>query len=191
MPTGKLRCYFAYNSPYAFLANTRLEMELASLDVEIEYKPIYSPRRPGGPEPDPRKLRYLFEDVGRFAKAYGLDMKPGPIADTRKACLGFLFAQEQGRGKTYHDAVYEARFLQARDIGSEETLAEIAVRVGFEREAFLKALEDKRYAAALEASNRHAEEDEVFGVPFFVYENQRFWGNDRIEWLIREIRQRL
>ena len=113
MSRHKVRFYFAYNSPYAFLANSRLERALTNVDVEVEYKPVYSPRSPGSPGPDPRKLRYLFEDVGRFAELYGLKLNPGPMADTRKACLGFLYARDCGRGKAYHDAVYRARFLDA------------------------------------------------------------------------------
>ncbi len=27
----------------------------------------------------------------------------------------------------------------------------------------------------------------VFGVPFFVYKDSIYWGNDRLEWLLREI----
>ncbi len=43
--------YFAYNSPYAFLANTRIEAALAPYDVALVRKPVYSPR-PGGQQPD-------------------------------------------------------------------------------------------------------------------------------------------
>ena len=28
----------------------------------------------------------------------------------------------------------------------------------------------------------------MFGVPLFVYRGEPFWGNDRIEWLVRAIR---
>ncbi len=190
MSRHKVRFYFAYNSPYAFLANSRLERALTNVDVEVEYKPVYSPRSPGSPGPDSRKLRYLFEDVGRFAELYGLKLNPGPMADTRKACLGFLYARDCGRGKAYHDAVYRARFLDARDIGSEETLAEIAKDVGLDRQGFLNALSDTRFEAELAQSNEEAEKEEVFGFPFFIVGSQRFWGNDRIEWLVRELQKK-
>jgi len=85
----KVRFYFAYNSPYSFLANSRLEKELAALGAEVEYRPVYSPRTGGGPDFNSPKLKYLFEDVQRFADAYGRALNPGPFADTRKACLGF------------------------------------------------------------------------------------------------------
>ena len=34
---------------------------------------------------------------------------------------------------------------------------------------------------------RDAGTDGVFGFPFFLFRGQRFWGNDRIEWLVRAI----
>jgi len=30
---------------------------------------------------------------------------------------------------------------------------------------------------------KRAQQDRLFGVPFFVYRGEKFWGNDRIEWL--------
>ena len=189
MENKRVRFYFAYNSPYSFLANTRIERELAPFGVEIDYKPVYSPRTGGGPDLNSPRIKYIFEDVGRFAEVYGLALKPGPFADTRKACLGLFFAKEKGRGKTFHDDVYRARWLEGKDIGREETLAEIATRLGLDRQAFLTALEDARYEAALGASNKDAAADEVFGFPFFIYEGKKFWGNDRVEWLVRELKK--
>lgn len=68
----------------------------------------------------------------------------------------------------------------------EEVLAGIAERSGLDRQEFLAALQDARYEAALERSNKEAEADGVFGFPFFIYEGQKFWGNDRLEWLVQE-----
>ena len=188
MDERTVKFYFAYNSPYAFLANTRLERDIASLGVAVDYKPVYSPRTGNGPDPASPRIRYIFEDVRRFAEAYGLPMNPGPFADTRNACIGFLFARADGRGKAYHDGVYAARFLEAQDIGRPETLADIAERAGLERPRFLAALDDPVWAAGLAASNEDARTDGVFGFPFFLFRGQRFWGNDRIEWLAQAVR---
>ena len=185
MAQRTVRFYFAYNSPYAFLANTRLARELAPFGVAIDYKPIYSPRSGPARDMSSPRMRYLFEDVRRFADAYGLTLNPGPIADTQRACLGFLFAREEGRGLAYHDAVYAARFLEGRDVGDVETLTAIAEQAGLNGSRFVAALDDPRWAAALAQHGQDAAADEVFGFPFFVFRQQRFWGNDRIEWLVR------
>ncbi len=187
MDARTVRFYFAYNSPYAFLASARLERELAPLSVAVQYQPVYSPRTGGGPDPNSPRIKYMAEDVRRFADAYGLHMNPGPFADTRLACLGFLYARAEGRGKVYHDGVYAARFLEAQDIGQPKTLAAIAERAGLDAGCFLAALKDEQWEAALQASNQAAQADGVFGFPFFVFQGQHFWGNDRIEWLIRAI----
>jgi 2-hydroxychromene-2-carboxylate isomerase len=50
-------------------------------------------------------------------------------------------------------------------------------------------LDDPKVAAALERSNREAEADGAFGFPFFVWSGKHFWGNDRLEWLVRAIEQ--
>jgi 2-hydroxychromene-2-carboxylate isomerase/cation transport regulator ChaC len=183
----KVRFYFAYNSPYAFLASQRLEKELAPYAPEVEYKPVYSPRSGGGPDPNSPRIKYVLEDIRRFAAAYGLQLKPGPFADSKKACIGFLYANAHGRGRAYHDRVYCARWLEGQDIANEETLAAIAEQAGFNRAEFLAALADPRYEAALLASNQDAQADGAFGFPFFLYEGKRFWGNDRLEWLVREM----
>jgi 2-hydroxychromene-2-carboxylate isomerase len=191
MQNPHVRFYFAYNSPYAFLAHTRIERMLAPFGATIEYKPVYQARTT--PVPDDYmqspKFRYVFEDVVRFADAYGLRLRPGPFTDTRRACLGFLHANARGRGKPYHDRVFAARFLEEADIGSDETLARIAEQAGLDRRQFLAALDDPATEEALAWSNRDAEADGAFGFPFFVWNGKHFWGNDRIEWLVRAIGQ--
>lgn len=181
--------YFAFNSPYSFLASSRIERELAPLNVELRCKPVYSPRAGGAPDPNSPKFRYMFEDVRRFADAYGLKLNPGPLADTRNACIGFLFAQDRGVGAAFRHSVYAARFLEAKNIGDQEVLAHAAGQCDLDRDEFIAALKDQRYLGALDSSNKEAAADGVFGFPFFVADGKRFWGNDRIEWLIREIQK--
>lgn len=189
MAKGKVGFYFAYNSPYAFLGDSRIDGELAPLGVEIERKPIYSPpASSGGPDFNSPRMKYLFKDVSRFADAYGLALNPGPFANTQKACLGFFFAREKGCEEAYHHGVYGARWLEGKDIGDEGVLGDIAEKCGLDRTEFLAALDNPKYAEALAASNKEGETDEVFGFPTFMYEGEKFWGNDRIEWLVRHIK---
>ena len=192
MNEDRVKFYFAYNSPYAFLANTRIGKALAPLGATIEYKPVYRPRTGGGgPDMGSPRMRYIVEDIARFAKAYGLTLNMGAFADTGQACRGFLFADKAGKGTPYHDRVFEARWLEGRDIGDQQTLVAIADRCGLDRTMFVEAVEQESpYAAALERCNAEAETDGVFGIPFFVYAGCKFWGNDRIEWLVAEIRER-
>ena len=169
MSKNRVTFYFAYNSPYAFLANTRIDRELATLGVDVDPVPVYRPRAGGGgPDMNSPRMRYIIQDVARFAEAYGLDIDPGPFSDTGRACRGYLFAKDAGGGTPFYDRVYEARWLEGKDIGDAGILAAIADRCGLDGDAFRQAIDaESPCAARLEACNEQAEADGVFGFPFF------------------------
>ncbi len=41
--------------------------------------------------------------------------------------------------------------------------------------------------ADLDACFAEADRDKVFGVPTFIVDGEPFWGEDRIEWVIRKL----
>ena len=84
-------------------------------------------------------------------------------------------------------ALYNARFLQGKDIGDENILREIATVNGLDAQALIDAPGDRQYKKKLLRGMSNAKHAGVFGVPFFVYKDSAYWGNDRLEWLVREI----
>ena len=55
-------------------------------------------------------------------------------------------------------------------------------------QAVLAAADDPSWRGALWRGFERMRHDRVFGVPTFVLDDQRFWGNDRFEWLLRALR---
>jgi predicted DsbA family dithiol-disulfide isomerase len=48
---------------------------------------------------------------------YGIEMKQGPFGiDSRPALIGDKYAEAQGKGDAYHDAVFRAYWLRWRCI---------------------------------------------------------------------------
>jgi 2-hydroxychromene-2-carboxylate isomerase len=78
-----------------------------------------------------------------------------------------------------------ARFSQGLDLERDETLRDLAIGAGLDDAALLVAAETRSSAPIV--PNDVAAVEQVFGVPTFVYKGQLFWGNDRIEWLVRAI----
>jgi 2-hydroxychromene-2-carboxylate isomerase len=189
-PVKTVTFYFSYNSPYAFLANTRIAREVAPFDVTLVRRPVYLPHTGAPPDLTTPRMSYVVEDVARFAEAYGLDFDPGPWVDTRRACLAFFAAEASGHGVGFHDAIFRARWLEGGDIASDAVLAAAGETAGLDGAALVERLGEARFAEALERSNAAAAADRVFGVPTFVYGTERFWGNDRIEWLVRALQKR-
>ena len=46
---------------------------------------------------------------------------------------------------------------------------------------------DPKWKDAVMAGFAHTRDDGAFGVPLFIYRGERFWGNDRLDWLLREV----
>ncbi len=184
--------YFAYLSPYAFLANTRIEQALEPTGATLRYYPLAHSGSSEGPAINPARLAYIIDqDIPRFAEEYELRFTSKPILnESYTASMGFLYAQEQGMGAKYNDLVFRARWSDGKDISEPEVLTTIAEQAGLDADAFWEAVGEPSYKDKLAQIKQQAAAAGVFGVPFFVYETKKFWGNDRIDWLVRELEKR-
>jgi predicted DsbA family dithiol-disulfide isomerase len=104
---------------------------------------------------------------------YGLEINSGPFGiDSRPALVGAKFAEAQGVGDAYHDAIFRAYWQDAKNIEDLDVLAEVATAVGLDREQFLAALNDPRHQQAVIADVEQAFQYGLSGVPALVYNNK-------------------
>jgi 2-hydroxychromene-2-carboxylate isomerase len=187
----RVEMYFSFRSPYSWLGFLRLNRAIPDLGVEVDFTPVFP--NPKGPEPqvtaDPRRRHYLIEDVERITAAYGLEVKwPGKVdTDWARPHLAAICAEDLGRGREFIEAGFRARFQQGLDLGADETLAGVSTEAGLDPEALMAACEAPEYRDRLQVGFARAEQNRLFGVPFCTFRGRKFWGNDRLEWLIREI----
>lgn len=101
---------------------------------------------------------------------YGLELNRGPLGiSSRAALIGAKFAEAQGKGPAYHDAMLRAYWQRANNIGDVEVLAGIAHSIGLERNAFLASLQDEQYGAQVEADVEQAYYYGLTGVPALIF----------------------
>lgn len=185
-----LRFYFSFRSPYAWLAFYRLAQVIPNLPVTVEYIPIFPSIDPKNDPPvDTRKINYKKEDIERFAEAFGLPLCwPDPF-DTGwiRPHAAYLFAQDQGWGFKFALSAYAARFSEGRDIGTDKVIAAVAGTCDLDASAVVGAADDRDIQARVMQGMAGRQASGVFGVPFFIYRGSKYWGNDRIEWLLRHI----
>ncbi len=104
---------------------------------------------------------------------YGLEIDTGPFGiDSRPALVGAKFAEAQGVGEAFHDAVFRAYWQDAQNIEDLEVLAGLATAVGLDRDQFLAALDDPQYQQAMLADVQQAFQYGLSGVPALVYNNK-------------------
>ncbi len=104
---------------------------------------------------------------------YGVEMNSGPFGiNSRPALVGAKYAESQGVGAAYHDAIFRAYWLDAQPIDHLEVLASIAESVGLDRQAFQAALSDPQYMAQVTEDIELASAYGLSGVPAIVYEQR-------------------
>ena len=125
-------------------------------------------------------LADLFAGRGLDIKAMHAQMKARMDAEglpygERTHTYNSRLAQELGKwadtqpaGEAFHDAMFRAYFVEARDISQPAVLLEIAQSVGLPIDAAREVLEKRTYRAAVDADWKLSREYGITGVPTFV-----------------------
>jgi len=131
--------------------------------------------RPAGSLPLPPEYRARIE-AGRprlnalACEQYGVELNPGPFGiNSWPALVGSKYAEAQGRGPAYHEAVFAAYWQHARAIDDPQVLAAIASEVGLDPAAFLAALDDSTFQDAVSADVAEAQAYGLTGVPAHIF----------------------
>lgn len=138
------------------------------LNVKFTHFPLH-PETPAEGKPrtaNPERDRQMKERMD----AEGL-----PYAGNRAMTYNSRLAQElakwaesKGKGYEIHDPLFRAFFVDGKNIGDVEVLAEIAAKVGLARDEAVEALASRSFQAAVDEDWRRSAELGVTAVPTFV-----------------------
>ena len=84
-------------------------------------------------------------------------------------------------------AILTAAWAEERDVSDAATLEAIAAATGHDGAALLAAAEREETAKAYAANSREAVSRGVFGSPSYVYKDEVYWGQDRLDFLDRAL----
>ena len=183
--------YFTVLSPFTYLAGDRLEKIAAKHGATVSYKPVDIMKlfsEMGGTPPAQRhesRKEYRLQDLKHLQKASGLPLNLQPAhwpTDQKPASAMIVAAAKAGQDAgALTQAVLRAVWAEDKDIADEATLTEIAQTAGIDLEAVKPHLADG--AAAFEPMTAAGMEAGVFGSPFYIVDDERFWGQDRLDHL--------
>ena len=180
---ARIRTWFTFRSPYAYLGVHKAFKAGIPLHLVATW-----PTGEVGSTSTSRKRAYLIEDCLRLFEEEGLPFAPPvDVKDWKRPHAAFHVAQNAGKADAFVLAAYRARWSESKDLADPAVIGGIAEETGLDPQRAIDAMDDAEIHAALERSRREFEQDEIVGVPFFVYEGQRFWGQDRIDALLHHI----
>jgi len=184
--------YFDFGSPAAYLAYTQLPRLAGETGATVVMKPILlggvfqaSGNRP--PASVPLKGSYLFRDMSRFARRYGvpLNMNPFfPIITTTlmRMDLG-LHLRNDPSLKHFRDTVFQAIWVDERNLNDPAIVGAVLTEAGFDPAALLALASEQSIKDELKTVTLAAVERGVFGAPTFFVGDEMFWGQDRLDFV--------
>ena len=182
MEPKEVKMYSDYKSPFAYLAfDPAFELE-RRYRIRLRWIPFQLRIKGKGERSQysEHKARYSYLDARRWAKARGLLIRgPLKVYDTRPALIGGLYAETQGRLKDYSRKAFELFFRREFEADQPEAVATLIDHLGISGGAYRDYL-DGVGAARYDSAQAEAAQDNVFGVPLFMFEREPFWGHDRI-----------
>ncbi|WP_338083496.1 DsbA family oxidoreductase [Fictibacillus nanhaiensis] len=110
------------------------------------------------------------QNMVQMAKEVGLEyhMDTLILTNTFDAHRLAMFAKTQGLMKEMTERILRAYYTESKHIGDHETLMELAVEVGLNREAVEKMLASDEMADVVRTDEQTAQQYGVTGVPFYL-----------------------
>ena len=192
--------YFAVVSPWSYLGHDRFVALAARHGATIGVKPIDLSRVfpvSGGlplPKRAPQRQAYRLVELRRWRDHLGipLNLQPKFAASGGDLAARWVLAAAEGAAAAALDlagAIMRARWAEERDIADEATLAAIAAALGQDGSGLAARAAAPDIQARYDACTQEAIDRQVFGVPTYVYRDEPFWGQDRLDFLDRALAQ--
>ncbi|SEK87142.1 2-hydroxychromene-2-carboxylate isomerase [Roseivivax marinus] len=189
--------FFSTLSPFSYLAGLRLEEIAAERGATITYKPmdiIALFARTGGTPPaqrHPSRQEYRAQEILRQSKKTGLPMSLAPSfwpTNPAPSSYAIIAAQRAGGGNVgaLVHAILRACWAENRDIAEDGVIRGALEEAGFDPTLASSGLlaGAEIYASNLEEAIARG----AFGSPFYITgDEQRFWGQDRLDDLDRHL----
>jgi 2-hydroxychromene-2-carboxylate isomerase len=205
MNNKRVDLFYSLSSPWAYLGGPKLAEIIRRQGVEIVLKPydfqVAVPQTGGialRTRPQARKTyhaleldrwrTYLNMPLNLVPKYYHQDGQP-PNWNKHAAWM-VIAAQQAGMdAQRLSFAILRALWAEERDISDRDVRQAIAEENGLDGQ-FLVSQELAQGVQEEYAGNtREAIEVGIFGSPIYVFRGERFWGQDRLDFLERALMQ--
>jgi 2-hydroxychromene-2-carboxylate isomerase len=182
--------YYDYGSPASYLAWTQLPALCARHGAAIDHRPIligglFKITGNRSPITVASKGAWFFKDMERFAERYGVTFRKNPhfIINSLPLMRGALWAEGEGRLDHYDRTMFEACWVDGRDLNDPAVIMATLRDSGFDADAIAAAIQTDSIKRRLIEVTQDAADQGIFGVPSMIVGGELHFGQDRLDWV--------
>jgi 2-hydroxychromene-2-carboxylate isomerase len=190
--------WFDFSSGYAFFAAQEIDALAARVGRKAMWRPYllgtaYKVTGSRGLSATPLKRDYSRRDWARLARRMGVEFRlpadhPRVSLPATRAFY-WIDARQPEIAPAFARRIFALSYSEGLDTGSAEAVATLAPEFGFRSDEMLMGLADPGLKDRVKRIGEEAVARGVFGSPFFVVDDEPFWGWDRMTMLEDWIRQ--
>lgn len=190
--TKTVEFFFDFGSPTSYLAWTQLPKLAAEAGAHVVWRPmllggVFKATGNASPVTVPAKGRWMFDDMARWARRYGVTLAMNPHFPINTLTLmrgaAGLQLRRPNDFERYVDTVYRAMWHTPCNMGDPAVMAQVLQRAGFDVDDLLALVNDPEVKARLAANTEEAVARGVFGAPTMFVDGQMFFGQDRLDFV--------
>ncbi len=185
--------YFDFVSPYSFLAHKEIRKIENKSDIKIRYKPVLL----GGlhnlhgikpPAFIPAKAKHMIRDCKLIAEKNNVKFKFNSYFPIRSLNLmrGVFVAEEDNFKSYYVDSIFDSIWQDGLNMNDDNIIFKVLKNLNINPKTFALRSTSASIKDILRKKTSEAYEKGIFGAPTFVSNNKIFWGQDRIEFVVKE-----
>ena len=199
----EVSCFYSLSSPWAYFAGPRMVDIARRHKAKLILKPYdfqkVVPQTGGIPirtRPEARRTYHTLE-LDRWRKYLGMPMQLQPkyypelVTDpdwNKRPGWMVIAAQERGLdAPRLSHALLRALWAEDRDTAQAEVRIAIANEHGMDGAALHAAENSPEVRSLYQRYTEEAVAQGIFGAPIFVLDGERFWGQDRLDFLDRAL----
>lgn len=184
--------YFDLGSPASYLAWTQLPSLCARNGATLSYRPmllggVFQATGNASPAMIPAKGRYMFNDLGRYAKRYGVPfgLPPGFPVNTLTLMRGVIGTQLHApeHFETLLGVLFKGLWEHQRDLSDGAVLEQTLRQASLDPVGFQTLAADVQVKAQLKHATEQAVERGIFGAPSMFVAGELFFGQDRLDFV--------
>jgi 2-hydroxychromene-2-carboxylate isomerase len=197
MDAKTIEFWFDFGSPTTYLAHTQLPRIAREAGAELHYKPmllggVFKATGNASPVSVPAKGRWMAADLQRWAAHWGVPFTFNPhfpinTLTLMRGAVG-LQMRRPADFRAYVDAVFDAMWVNPRNLGDAAELARVVAGAGIGVDEFMALVSDADVKAALVAATEAAVARGVFGAPTCFVGGRMHFGQDRLQFVREDLR---